>query len=601
MPSSLPLDPDWGFSSAIDLIDSDVQDVTSPQLTPKPLPLASVVHNEGSIRLGSFSKLFENLGLGGDAPALPPLDSESELSNSDDILLPSPILDSAPTPTERTKPEDHLATVATATAFSKKQRQKARKRAEKELQGELLKNEAFKRELHALTDTAIEARRAMAVGSPTKPARSHLRPNVGAKIRASSPVPLPATVVPVLAPTSPQKSRTSKPSSPVISEHPPIAQQTTPRPARPVAIAQLAQPAREPRQSSALGTPATRQDSIDSHLQLQPFQATTPTRQLCLVPRTVQPVTLSRTPQRVVAQVPTTPAPAPLAPSIHATPTSLPPPFTIRSQVDRHFHLFQKLLNRFPDERKWLLSPMQLINEKTVAHGLHVFVDASNILIGFKDMLRCQGIQPYKYEMSFDSLALLMERRRPVGKRVFAGSQREANPLPHVTKLVETSKAVGYDSVMQEQVLIVREDSEKRKFFNDVKKHGWHKATQLRCGSGSDSETGPAPAPKTPSAPKWVEQGVDEILHLKMCQSMLDTEVPSTMVLATGDGAAAEMSDGFLAHVERALKKGWRVELVSWRQQTNGGYKNKKFRAKWAEQFQIIELDDFLEDLLDTP
>ena len=66
-------------------------------------------------------------------------------------------------------------------------------------------------------------------------------------------------------------------------------------------------------------------------------------------------------------------------------------------------------------------------------------------------------------------------------------------------------------------------------------------------------------------------------------------------------GAEAEMSDGFLRHVERALKKGWKVELITWRQQTNGGYKRRAFRQKWGDQFIIIELDDFLEDLIDTP
>lgn len=246
-----------------------------------------------------------------------------------------------------------------------------------------------------------------------------------------------------------------------------------------------------------------------------------------------------------------------------------------------------------------MISPMQLVNETTRAEGIHVFVDASNIMIGFKDMLRLNGVQ--YCDMSFDSLALLMERRRPVAKRCFVGSHREANPLPQITRLVELSKAVGYECNVQEQVLIVREESEKRKFFNDVNRIGWHKAVQKRSGSGSDSETGTAAAPKTPSAPKWVEQGVDELLHLKMCQSIIDTEVPSTIVLATGDGAEAEMSDGFLAHVERALKRGWNVELITWRQQTNGGYKRKAFRQKWGEQFTIIELDDFLEDLVDTP
>lgn len=256
-------------------------------------------------------------------------------------------------------------------------------------------------------------------------------------------------------------------------------------------------------------------------------------------------------------------------------------------------------MEKFPEDQKWLVAPMQLLNERQSEHGLHVFVDASNIMIGLKDMLRSHGLHHNAYDISFDSLALLMERRRPVAKRFFAGSHREANPLPQIEKLVETSKAVGYDSVMQEQVLIVREESEKKKFFNDVKKMGWHKATQMRSGSGSDSETS-APAPKTAAAPKWVEQGVDEILHLKMCQSIIDCEWPSTMVLATGDGAVAEMSDGFLAHVERALKRGWRVELISWGQQINSGYRKRQFRAKWGEQFTIIELDEFLEDLIDT-
>jgi hypothetical protein len=245
---------------------------------------------------------------------------------------------------------------------------------------------------------------------------------------------------------------------------------------------------------------------------------------------------------------------------------------------------------------------MRLNTEEIAAQGIHCFVDASNIMIGFRHMLRERG-QHHPLELSFDSLALLMERRRPVAKRIYASSQREANPLPHVTKLAETSKAVGYENLVNEQVFIRREDSDRKKFFKDVERLGWTKATQLRAGlgSGSDSETGAAAAAAAaPSAPKWVEQGVDEILHLKMCQSVLDTEVPTTMVLATGDGNTAEHSDGFLANVERALKKGWTVELVSWKQQMSAGYRNRKWRAKWGEKFRIVELDDFLESLIDT-
>ncbi|KAL6710560.1 hypothetical protein ACN47E_008608 [Coniothyrium glycines] len=599
MPSQ-PNDPGWSFSSVYELIDSDAQSISSPTLTPKARPHPHVTHDhDGGITLGSFAKLYESLGISHGATAtLPPLDIESELSNSDDALLPSPVLE-IKQPDEKfdSSTEDQSATDI---GLSKKQRQKARKRAEKERLDAATQEEerqaVLRMHLEPVASHGIKI--TTPVETPTKPSRVQSRSNVSAKISAPSPV---ATARRIDAVTAHHmEAKTPKVHRPAILKRSSNTQPRTPQtvqkavqPSISEAVSKVAQFTTPKKFATALQPVATQSIS-----QVQPSQAVAPLGQ-GLVPRTVRPVTLPRPSQLVLSQLPSTPTPVVQAPSLYATPMAQFSNLTIRSQVDRHFHLFNKLLNDFPDDRKWLVSPMQMINEKTASHGLHVFVDASNIMIGFKDMLRNHGVPPYQYDMSFDSLALLMERRRPVAKRVFAGSQREANPLPHMTRLVDTSKAVGYDSVMQEQVLIVREDSEKKKFFNDVKKHGWHKANQMRSGSGSDSETGPA-MPKTPSAPKWVEQGVDEIIHLKMCQSIIDTEVPSTMVLATGDGAVAEMSDGFLAHVERALKKGWKVELISWGQQTNGGYKNRKFRARWGEQFQILELDDFLEDLIDT-
>ena len=258
--------------------------------------------------------------------------------------------------------------------------------------------------------------------------------------------------------------------------------------------------------------------------------------------------------------------------------------------------------------------------------------------------------------MSFDCLALLLERRRPVAKRVYAGSTRVSGkecPFTHIAagqpvwmvccsfpwqlqydratftkascpatsfpseshanltkaphlsneKFTELAEAVGYEPNIYEQVYKPKELTPSQKFFRDVDRVGWAKAQEIAAtgGSGSDSETGAVHSVATSKpTPKWVEQGVDESLHLKMCQSIIDCEMPSTMVLATGDGAGAEYSDGFLAHVERALKKGWCVELVSWRQQTSSGYKNKKFRTKWGERFKIIELDDFLAHMIDA-
>ncbi|KAF1848604.1 uncharacterized protein K460DRAFT_364601 [Cucurbitaria berberidis CBS 394.84] len=607
MPSQPP-DPGWDFSSVIDLIDSEDHNIRSPTLRPttRTRPLISVLQQDGGVRLGSFAKLYENLGLSNDvsAPALPPLDLESELSNSDETLLPSPVLEGLQAPVSHAEVAEYQP--ANHKGMSKKQRKKARQQAEKAAQEQELRAK-LRKQLQDLAATSTEDRDA-AIATPSQPRRAQSGSNVGAKIKPASSTAIPATEKTVTVPSPQKEPKTPKTlPRPVISKRSSTAQSI-----KPVSIAQAVEAIPEVQaiplvsiqpQYTALSTPAPLQNLPAPQLlaQLEPSPATSPTRCRGLVPRNVRPAIIPRPPQHaVVPHALTSPTRALFSPPIHATPMNQPPPITIRSQVDRHFHLFNKLLSHFPEDRKWLVSPMQLVNEKTTAHGLHAFVDASNIMYGFKDTLRTHGIyQPY--DMSFDSLALIMERRRPVGKRVFAGSHREANPLPQVTKLFETSRAVGYESNVKEQVLIVREESEKKKFFNDVKKVGWHKAQQMRSGSGSDSETGPAPAPKTPSAPKWVEQGVDEILHLKMCQSIIDTEAPSTMILASGDGAEAEMSDGFLAHVERALKRGWKVELISWRQQTNGGYRNKKFRTKWADSFRIIELDDFLEDLIDTP
>jgi len=93
---------------------------------------------------------------------------------------------------------------------------------------------------------------------------------------------------------------------------------------------------------------------------------------------------------------------------------------------------------------------------------------------------------------------------------------------------------------------------------------------------------------------------VDEILHLKILESLVDTEAPTTIVLATGDAAKAEYSGGFLKMVERALQKGWAVEVVSFSINTSSAYKKKGLSSKWRSQFKMIYLDDYIEELLDT-
>jgi len=67
---------------------------------------------------------------------------------------------------------------------------------------------------------------------------------------------------------------------------------------------------------------------------------------------------------------------------------------------------------------------------------------------------------------------------------------------------------------------------------------------------------------------KYREQGVDELLQLKLHQALAATDdVPegSTIVLATGDGNIGQFNeDGFLGPVRTALRRGWKVELYAW-------------------------------------
>jgi hypothetical protein len=645
MPSQA-FDTGWDFGPVLGLIDSDLH-VASPTHSPAsqaavPIQLENRdkdAEGEGGLQLGNFGKLFQELGLAKDVS--PPPDSPvdpglDELSSPDDAeLVPRLAADEAAKAAggdaesgcperDDTDPVDNASDDAdisnrqarkAARKAAKKER-KAKEKLEKQEKPEKrekpkelspVKREDARKTLEVLVDATPDTPTPRNGPAPSQ-SRYPLRSNVGAKIIPATPVQVDRPASPQKRVPSPSKQKTpkAKPNQspvrrPALVQHrrlSSLAQPFTPAPAA-TEIAVL-QPAPvlglDPSQFPTYHTP-TPLSYAPPQVQFcptgyftQPFTGPAGNNN-GLVPRTVQPVMQPRSTQPVVVAQPT---------RHPATPGRAPRSIIIRPQLDRHVHFLGQLLNDFPDERKWLVSPMQLCNEKLSAEGIHIFVDASNIMIGFNDLLRRSGIHPY--DLSFDSLALLMERRRPVAKRVSASSHREAAPLPHVTKLVDTSKAVGYENNVKEQVYIRREESEKKKFFKDVEKMGWHKATQRRSGngSGSDSEMNAA-VPATPSAPKWVEQGVDEILHLKMCQSIIDAEVPTTIVLATGDGAEAEHSDGFLAHVERALKKGWKVELLSWRQQLNGGYKNTKFRKKWDGQFRVIELDDYLECLMDTP
>jgi hypothetical protein len=205
-------------------------------------------------------------------------------------------------------------------------------------------------------------------------------------------------------------------------------------------------------------------------------------------------------------------------------------------------------------------------------------------MIGFHNCFKLSRNIPIKTRirrlpLSFQNLSLILERGRPAAKRVLVGSDR----CPEVKE----AEKLGYETNILDRVHKAKQRAPRQPNFRNI---------NSRSGRGLSGGT---EAPVF-SDERWVEQGVDEILHLKILESLVDTEEPATIVLATGDAAEAEYSGGFLKMVERALQKGWTVELVSFSINTSQAYSRKTFRLKWGSKFKVIHLDDYIEELLGT-
>jgi hypothetical protein len=290
-----------------------------------------------------------------------------------------------------------------------------------------------------------------------------------------------------------------------------------------------------------------------------------------------------------------------------AAPPSLP--LTPPSYLDTR--LIQPLLTLTATEKKALL--VRKLREKKLlaqdfdaslavarwgenvrSDGIHVFVDLSNINIGFfNELKKLRGIgkgnSPKMPPIAFHSLAFILERNRPVSRRVLAGSHgglMHGHRARRPDHMYDAEKC-GYEMNILEPVFKVKSIAPVRKNRNGT---GNGYATTSGHSSGSD-----APIPGTQVRQ---EQCVDEILQMKMLESLVDVEEPSTLVLASGDGAEAEYSGGFLKMVERFLRKGWNVELFAWSDGLSMEYRSKSFASRWNGRFRVIELDDFSEVLL---
>ncbi|CAK7563572.1 MAG: hypothetical protein SEPTF4163_001441 [Sporothrix epigloea] len=244
--------------------------------------------------------------------------------------------------------------------------------------------------------------------------------------------------------------------------------------------------------------------------------------------------------------------------------------------------------------------------------SIHVFVDLSNIVIGFYNRIRAdRGIGPEKKMRAppffFEAFSRILERGRPAVRRVTAGSAPDSNNRASWPLYMRKADMLGYEMNILSRVtksipspllrpvnkLAVGLDQGHKKNTS----RGNHDSYLSSDIYSSDDAFEPS-SPPPPSSFKLGEQGVDEILHLKMCQSLLDYD-NGTIVLATGDAAEAEFSDGFLKHAERALGRGWCVELFSWKMGISNAWRELERKQKGSGLFRIIELDKYSEDLLD--
>jgi hypothetical protein len=176
--------------------------------------------------------------------------------------------------------------------------------------------------------------------------------------------------------------------------------------------------------------------------------------------------------------------------------------------------------------------------------SIHVFLDNSNIFLGAQRLAGTteSHIPGPAIRVYWRNLFALVEAKRGCLSKVLAGSVPPGNE-----ELWQYAKDFGYNTDLLRRV--TREDG------------------------------------------RHVEQAVDEMLHLKIANALLDHDPPQTLVLVTGDGKVSDFSTSFPAQAERALRRGWTVEVWSWQLQMSGAW--KRLAAANSNKVRVSHLDPF--------
>lgn len=189
----------------------------------------------------------------------------------------------------------------------------------------------------------------------------------------------------------------------------------------------------------------------------------------------------------------------------------------------------------------------------------YIFIDFSNITIGFYNHI-INNYKKYKIvnpKINYDVLLSIIEKDKNVKRRVLIGSQKN------------TKKN--------------RNDKNNKKIFD---KYGYEVYMLERVNNK--------------------EKGVDEILHGKIMETILYTDIPGCIVICSGDGKTSDYTENsFYKLCIKALKIGWKVIIISWKKQISKNYilgpelynllKNDDIK----NNYNILYLDNYVEKIID--
>jgi hypothetical protein len=179
----------------------------------------------------------------------------------------------------------------------------------------------------------------------------------------------------------------------------------------------------------------------------------------------------------------------------------------------------------------------------------HIFLDNSNIFGGAQRTALEREVKVWQcVRVDYRNLFRLLQYRKPASRTsMLAGSVPPGNEA-----LWEAAKDAGFDTTLLRRVA---------------------------------TDTG-----------RLIEQGVDEAIHLRISNILLDSDEPGTMVIATGDGAETEQGCSFTQQVVRAAKRGWKVEIWSWKNQLAGRLRDTRIR--FPEQVRVFKLDEWYRSIV---